>query len=147
MSLLLKEEAVKLDIQPKNAIEAIEISGKLLVNNGFATEDYIDAMIKNYTEIGPYIVVAPGIAIPHARPDQGALDTGLSLLRIKEPIQFGHEKNDPVQIICAITGIGDNGHLEILQKVASILGDSNKYEQILRAQNYNELSQIINNQE
>lgn len=140
---LLKREAVKLDIQPKNVLEAIKMSGDLLVKAGYATEKYTEAMIKGFNEVGPYIVLAPGIAIPHARPDQGALKTGLSLLRLKEPIEFGHQKNDPVQIVCAIVGLGNNGHIEILQKIATILGNRDKHDQILKAKNYEELSQII----
>lgn len=140
---LLKKEAVKLDVQLNNAIEAIKMSGDLLVKTGFATEKYTEAMIRGFNEIGPYIVLAPGIAIPHARPDQGALATGLALLRLKEPIQFGHEKNDPVQIVCAITGIGNNGHIAILQKIATVLGNPHKHGQILKAKDYEKLAQII----
>lgn len=140
---LLNKEAVRLDVQPRNAIEAIRISGNLLIKAGYVTENYVDAMIKGFNEVGPYIVLAPGIAIPHARPDQGALETGLSIVRLKEPIKFGHEKNDPVQLVCAISGIGNNGHIEILQKIAAILGEPNKHAQILEAKSYEELSQII----
>ncbi|HLR69347.1 MAG TPA: PTS sugar transporter subunit IIA [Virgibacillus sp.] len=140
---LLKEEAVLLDVEAKNAVDAIRISGDLLVKAGYATEGYTDAMIEGYQNVGPYIVIAPGIAIPHSRPEKGAVETGFSLIRLKEPIEFGHDKNDPVKLVCAITGVGNNGHIEMLQKIAVILGDPEKYKQIIEANDFNEISKII----
>lgn len=140
---LLKEEAIRLDAEIDNPIETIRFSGSLLVKAGYATEGYVDAMVEGYESVGPYIVLAPGIAIPHARPENGALVTGFSLVRLKEPIKFGHDKNDPVQLVCAITGVGNNGHIEMLQKIATILGDQQQHDQLLRAENYDEVSKII----
>ncbi|MTW85804.1 PTS sugar transporter subunit IIA [Virgibacillus dakarensis] len=140
---LLKEKAVLLDAEADNAIEAIRLSGRLLVEAGYATEQYVEAMVKGYRDVGPYIVIAPGIAIPHSRPENGALSAGFSLVRLKEPIEFQHEKNDPVQLVCAITGVGNTGHIEMLQKIATILGDAEKLDQILKAENYEEITKII----
>ena len=140
---LLKEEAVRLDVQALNAVDAIRISGNLLVDAGYAEPRYVDAMLKGFLEVGPYIVLAPGIAIPHARPENGALASGFSLVRLATPIEFGHDKNDPVKLVCAITGVGSNGHIEMLQKVAGILGDKDKHQQLLEVQNFEDISKII----
>jgi len=140
---LLKEHAVLLDVEIEDAIDVIRLSGDLLVKAGFATETYTEAMIEGYKNVGPYIVIAPGIAIPHSRPENGAVETGFSLIRLKKPIEFGHEKNDPVNLVCAITGVGNNGHIEMLQKIAVILGDTKKYEQIIQANDFDDISKII----
>ncbi len=140
---LLKEVAIKLDVEAADATEAIRISGNLLVDAGYATPQYVDEMIKGYQEVGPYIVIAPGIAIPHSRPENGAIATGFSLVRLKEPIVFGHDKNDPVRLVCAITGVGNQGHIEILQKIAGLLGDQEKHQQLLEAKSFEEVSKII----
>ncbi|MEI3600073.1 MULTISPECIES: PTS sugar transporter subunit IIA [unclassified Oceanobacillus] len=140
---LLKEEAVLLDAEVDNPIEAIRLSGELLVKAGYASEEYIDAMIDGFQSVGPYIVIAPGIAIPHSRPERGAVATGFSIVRLKDPIEFGHENNDPVKLVCAIAGVGNNGHIEMLQKIATILGDKSKHEQILQASDFDELAKII----
>lgn len=140
---LLKKEAVLLDVEIDNPIEAIKLSGNLLVKSGYATEAYVDAMIQGYEDIGPYIVIAPGIAIPHSRPENGALKKGFSLLRLKRPIEFGHKKNDPVQLICAISGVGSTGHIEMLQEIAKILGDKEKLNKILIAESFDDISKII----
>lgn len=141
---LLSKDSIQLDVQVNDPIEAIRISGELLVKGGYAKEEYIEAMVKGYKEVGSYIVIAPGIAIPHARPERGALDTGFSLVRLKVPVEFGHKKNDPVKIVSAFSGVGNDGHIEMLQKISSIFGDKTKYNQIIKSATVEEIFRIIN---
>ena len=47
-------------------------------------------------------MIAPGIAMPHARPELGARNTGFSLVTLEKPVTFGHEDNDPVDVILCI---------------------------------------------
>ncbi|MDD3404207.1 MAG: PTS sugar transporter subunit IIA, partial [Hespellia sp.] len=48
--------------------EAIRLVAQPLLENGCIEERYIDAMIRNVIENGPYIIIMPGLAMPHARP-------------------------------------------------------------------------------
>ncbi len=43
-----------------------------------------------------HIVIAPGIALPHARPEDGVIDSTVAVVRLAEPVNFGNEDNDPV---------------------------------------------------
>ncbi|MES0344714.1 MAG: PTS sugar transporter subunit IIA, partial [Anaerolineales bacterium] len=80
---LIPTERISLDVEASDWRDAIRISGKSLVDTQIVETRYIEAMIKTAEELGPYIVIAPQIALPHARPEDGALDTGLSLVRLK----------------------------------------------------------------
>ena len=63
-------------------------------------------MINAVEELGPYIVIIPHIAIAHARPSDNVLKNGISLITLKEPVEFGNKDNDPVYYIffmCKIT--------------------------------------------
>jgi PTS system ascorbate-specific IIA component len=51
---------------------AVEISGGLLVTSGAAEEGYVSAMVRTVEELGAYAVITPRVAIPHARPEDGA---------------------------------------------------------------------------
>lgn len=137
---LLQLETVELDRVAKDAIDAIRLAGDLLVQANKVTSEYVDAMVKNYIEIGPYIVIAPNIAIPHARPENGVQETGISLLRLSDPIEFGHESNDPVKLICAIAGTDQSSHLEMLKGISQVLGNKAKLETILKT---NEKKDIV----
>ncbi|MHB1407274.1 MAG: PTS sugar transporter subunit IIA [Desulfitobacteriaceae bacterium] len=140
---LLNEAVVLLNAEAKTAEEAIRLAGDLLVKAGKVRESYVNAMVKGFNEVGPYIVIAPGIAAPHARPEHGVIEKCLSFVRLQEPVKFGHPTNDPVQIICAIGGVDSSGHIEMLQYLASILGDPDKIKQILTVKNYKEFIKLI----
>ncbi len=82
--------------------DAVKIGTDLLCAAGAAEPCYYDAIIRSTDELGPYYVIAPGIAMPHARPELGAKATGFALVTLAKPVKFGHEDNDPVDIILCI---------------------------------------------
>lgn len=123
--------------------EAVRESGRLLVERGLADEAYIEAMLKNVEVNGTYIVIAPGIAMPHARPEEGALGIGLSIVTLKEPVVFGHPKNDPVKIVVGLCAIDHQSHLKALTELADILMDDKKVEEIINADSQQEIMKII----
>jgi len=49
-------------------------------------EQYIDEMIAVYHEFGSIIVLDDGVAMPHARPEKGALKTALPRLMLIQRI-------------------------------------------------------------
>jgi PTS system ascorbate-specific IIA component len=55
-------------------------------------------MVDSLHENGPYIVVAPGFAFAHARPSESVRRTGMSWVRLAEPVEFGHTSNNPVSL-------------------------------------------------
>ena len=82
--------------------DAVKKSADLLIDCGCALPAYYEAILDAVKEFGPYFVIAPGIAMPHARPEQGALKLGYGLVCLKKPVFFGHKINDPVDIILCI---------------------------------------------
>jgi ascorbate PTS system EIIA or EIIAB component len=82
--------------------EAVKAGVDLLIKAGAAEERYYQAVLDIKKEHGPYYVIAPGIAMPHARPESGALKTGFSIVTLKEPVKFGNPDNDPVDVVLCI---------------------------------------------
>jgi ascorbate PTS system EIIA or EIIAB component len=142
--LALTEKVIRLDVEATTPEEAIRQAGALLVADNKVEERYIDAMVKGFNDVGPYIVLAPLIAIPHARPEHGVLEQGVSLVRLKTPVVFGHPTNDPVQIVCAICGTDSTSHIGMLQSLAAVLGNKEKLETILTTKNKEEIISITN---
>lgn len=140
---ILTTELISAKFEAASRDEAVTESGRLLVDKGLADEAYIRAMIKNVEVNGTYIVIAPGIAMPHARPEEGALDIGLSIVTLKEPIPFGHPKNDPVKIVVGLCAIDHQSHLKALTELADILMDESKVERLTMAENAEQILEII----
>ena len=123
--MLLREAldhgSVLVGSEPGDWREAVEASGQLLVVVGAAEERYVAAMVRTTEELGPYAVIAPGVAIPHARPEDGAVRVGLSLAVLSEPVEFGSKENDPVDLVFGFSTTDSESHVELLQALADFI--------------------------
>ncbi len=99
------QEAIRASCQPLLDAEAIE-------------ERYVDRCIEMVEEEGPYVVVAPGIALAHARPEDGVKRLCLSVATLTTPVEFGHEENDPVDLVFAFGSPDSTQHIELLRSLA-----------------------------
>lgn len=120
LSELLPDERIKLNVKVNTWQEAIRASGKLLFESGAVTSQYIEAMIQVAEEYGPYIVIAPGIALPHAPTVAGAKKTALSLVKLAYPINFGNPDNDPVRLVFGLSAVDKKIHMLALQALAEL---------------------------
>jgi mannitol/fructose-specific phosphotransferase system IIA component (Ntr-type) len=120
LSALLPSERIRLDVVVATWQDAIRESGRLLYATGAVTVDYIEAMVKVAEELGPYIAIAPGIALPHASTEAGAKQTALSLVKLAEPINFGNPDNDPVRLVFGLAAIDHTAHVVALQALAEL---------------------------
>lgn len=119
--------------------DAVDAVGKLMVNAGITTPAYIPAMKSTIKELGPYAVIAPGIAMPHARPEDGVLQTGFALITLDPAVDFGSQANDPVDIVLAFGATDKQIHVKALQEIATIFGDPGKVAAIRAAQTNQDL--------
>ena len=103
---------------------AIELAGDLLVASGRVTPDYTTAMVEVLDTHGPYFVIAPGIALAHAKPSESVLATGLSLVTLAEPIVFGNEANDPVKLVFGLCAVDHDSHIQMLGELSTLLSNN-----------------------
>lgn len=101
--------------------EAIRLAGELLVRQGLVEEHYIDEMIAALDQLGPYIVLSPGIAFAHARPSELVHEDCVSLITLAEPVAFGHPKNDPVSVLFVLAARQSNQHLSVMREIAKLI--------------------------
>lgn len=120
---LVDPSAIRTDVAADDWRSAVRASGELLTASGVATDAYTDAMVRTVDEHGPYIVIAPGFALAHARPDASVRRTGMSYVRLVEPVEFGSEHNDPVFIVMALAAADSTAHQDALASLAGILAD------------------------
>lgn len=123
---LLSEECIALDVPAATWEEAVLAAGGLLEQAGVAGPAYTGSMIDNVEANGPYIVVAPGFAFAHARPSPAVHRTGMSWVRLAEPVAFGHKTNDPVDLVVALAATDDRAHATAMAELAKIVGSPDK---------------------
>lgn len=138
MEIYFDSELLSLNQHFTSAEEGIRYAGGLLYQAGACNHDYIEEMIHVYHEFGPVIVLDTGVAMPHARPEKGALKTAFSVVVTGTPLVFHHEEFDPVNVIIAITATDPDTHIHLIQTVADLIENNitefvkeNNKEQIL----------------
>ncbi|MGL5656642.1 MAG: PTS sugar transporter subunit IIA [Fusobacteriaceae bacterium] len=120
--------------------EAVKKSGEILLKNGVIEERYIDAAIKNIETLGNYIVLTDNVAMPHARPEDGVKETGLSLLVIKEGVDFSDEK---VYLVFMLASKDSNSHIEIIKKLSNLIDDEELISKLMEVKNEIEVLNLI----
>ena len=141
----LNEDLVQFETRVSDWQEAIVKSAKPLLDGGYIEQGYVDAMIESVNEFGPYIVIAPRVAMPHARPETGSKKIGYSILKLEEPVKFSEEAEHEVELLVALSCVNAESHLEILQFIVEVLSNEEKFSNALKATDKQELIDIFQN--
>lgn len=139
----LPDASFLLDVTASDWREAIRLAGQGLVAGGFTTDAYTDQMIDTVEKMGPYIVIAPGLALAHSRPSDAVLRTGLSWVRLTEPVEFGSKSNDPVSLVIGLAGHDENEHIGVMSAIAGALIDPKKTADLAKAGTPEEIREIL----
>ena len=126
-----------------DAYSALREIGNLLVNAQSVNFQYVDNMITSYQEFGPYFVIAPGVAIAHAKPDESVIRDDIALMICHSPVIF-NSHNDPVTMLFGLCATGSHQHMEVLMKVANLLSDTEAQRQIMSVNDEQELFELLN---
>ena len=135
-SILVKESV-------QNRSAAIELAGELLVQSGKAKHSYVASMLDAVERFGPYIVIAPGIALAHGKPSEDVIETGLSLLVLKQAIEFKHAQNDPVQLVFGLAATDHESHIETMAKLAELLSDQERVSTLLTSSDSDQIRVLL----
>jgi mannitol/fructose-specific phosphotransferase system IIA component (Ntr-type) len=118
LSQLLTKDTIQFASSAANWQAAIRLAADPLVASGAAKAAYVDAMVRSVLDAGPYIVVDEGFALPHARPEDGALRTGLSMLILREPVDLLDQR---VRVFAALSAADSTSHLTALKELAELI--------------------------
>ncbi|NDL67555.1 PTS sugar transporter subunit IIA [Anaerotalea alkaliphila] len=125
--------------------DAIRYSSDPLLQKGYVRQSYIDGMIESVKEHGPYVVIAPNIALPHARPETGSVKVGYSIMKVEKPVSFTPDGNNDATFFIALSCVDATTHLEMLQRIVTVLSDQEKHDAIFEAKTKKEMIEIFNN--
>lgn len=133
LSSRLPLEAIRVGVGAADWRAAVRAVGEALVAGGITEPAYTDEMIATVEALGPYIVIAPGIALAHARPSPAVRQTGFAIVTLAEPVAFGHETNDPVRLVVGLAAADETGHVDALAALADFLADEERQRALLAA--------------
>ncbi|MFG6115671.1 BglG family transcription antiterminator [Halobacillus sp. MO56] len=141
---LLTEQTIQFKDHVSSWEEAIKTAAQPLIVQQAIRPEYIQAMIDNVNEMGPYIVIAPRIAIPHARPEAGVEKLGMSFLRLKDPVYFSDKEKHRAQLVIILAAIDNQTHLKALAQLTEMLSNDENVEQLIAASEPEHVIEIVN---
>ncbi|UXR78319.1 MULTISPECIES: PTS sugar transporter subunit IIA [unclassified Staphylococcus] len=142
MSEMIQASHIQLQDRVTNWEEAIRVAAEPLLEYGYFEQSYVDAMINSVHEMGPYIVIAPEIAIAHSRPSEDVHKVGLSLLKLEEHINFS-ETGRYATLVFVLSAVDEAAHLDVLRNLAMRLSDTNTVEALMAAQSKEDIKQLL----
>ena len=143
MEMLVEKNKIAAKIQADDWQDAIRKAGQLLIDSGDIEEGYIDHMIDSVRTLGPYMVIAKGFALAHAAPCEEVKNTSISLINLKDPVNFG-SANDPVRVVMCLACKDRETHIEKLQKIATKLMEKDMIDLLAKCETDTDLYDLIN---
>jgi PTS system mannitol-specific IIA component len=140
MSEILTLNQIKVPGKATTKDEAIQEAGQILVDAGAVTAAYVDAMYEREKSVSTYM--GNFLAIPHGTNEakDAIKASALSVVRYDTPIDWdGNE----VRFAVGIAGL-NNGHLEILGKIAVIFSDMDEVDKMIAAGSADEVYELLN---
>ena len=127
---LLKSQNIAVSVKAADWREVVDETGKLLLKAEQIEEKYIEAMKQSIVDNGPYVVIGEGIALLHARPEDGVKENCLSLITLEDPVEFGNENNDPVKIAFAFGTVDNDKHVKTISELSVVLMEESAVDKI-----------------
>ncbi|MED3941398.1 BglG family transcription antiterminator [Priestia megaterium] len=140
---VLQEPFLQLTDSADDWKSAVRLAAKPLLNYEYIEPSYVEAMIKSVEQLGPYIVIAPKVALPHARPEQGVNRVGMSMLRLKEPVYFSTEKQHGAQLIIVLAATDNETHLKALSQLSMMLSENDNIDKLIAMNTKQEMLALI----
>jgi ascorbate PTS system EIIA or EIIAB component len=119
---LIANNSIKLQAEASDWRSAVKIGTDMLIASGAIKAEYHQAIISSVEELGPYICIAPNLALPHARPENGVNRTAFALVTLATPVYFDGE-DEPVDVLITLAGSTSDEHMEGLMEVTAVLDD------------------------
>jgi len=143
---LLTENTIDTQVKVNDWKEAIIYGGKILEEEGTIDRTYTNSMVESVEKFGPYIVIAPHIALAHASSKDGVHKIGMSLITLDKGINFGNKENDPVYTVICLAAIDHNSHLKALSELVEALKED-RFNRLLRSSDKEGILQYIDKTE
>jgi ascorbate PTS system EIIA or EIIAB component len=139
----LPDSAVTVGAHAADWRDAVQLAGEALTRSGATEAGYGARMIQVIEEFGAYIVIAPGLALAHARPGPDVNHDGLSVVTLDEPVVFGHPHNDPVSVVIGLAVSTPEGHVSSVAELANVFNDPEAIPALATARDVAEVQRIL----
>ncbi|MCQ4673471.1 PTS sugar transporter subunit IIA, partial [Lactonifactor longoviformis] len=88
-------------------------------------------------------VIAPKVAMPHARPEDGVNKVSMTLTTFKEDIYFSGKEQHKVKILISLAPKDNQTHIKALACLTKMLSKKENIDKILNSKDKYEILEVI----
>jgi len=144
LTQLLTREYIQFKGRCENWQEALNIVANPLLQSQKINLSYLKTITQNIQSgLADYIILRPGFALPHARAQDGAYETGMSLLKLNQPVYFNDDETLPLYVIVMLATVDAQVHLFALSELITCVAEDADFNQIKQMKNEDELIAFI----
>lgn len=133
------------DKHPKDWKEAIRVSGEVLKKNNLITDQYIDQVIADVEEYGPYIVIVPGVAMPHSSAkNEGVLGTGIGFTIMPEKISFDeNDREKDAKLFFMLAAKDSSTHVQNIANLSDMLMEDGMIDDLMKIKTMGDYHEVM----
>ena len=146
LKVIVKEKRFAFFERAESWQDAIEKSCLPLVSTGCATPEYAQRIIECVQEFGPYIVIVPGLAIPHStKGAPGVSRTAIAFAKFEQPVRFDEaDREKDASLFFALAAVDEDEHVKNMRQLFKILSDEKLLEQLTHVKSEKDLLALDN---
>lgn len=122
---------------------ALDITCSALIKQGKVDQGYLDAIKAKHEEIGPYYVLAPKIAMPHARPEDGVNEASLQVTVFKNGVDLESEDNGDVYFSVTLAAMDSDSHIQTIVALSDLFQNDADIDAIIAADSEADIAAIL----
>lgn len=141
--LNVQSDFISIEVECTDWKDVVDKGLAIFEEKEYVTSKYKEAIFKSFEEYGPYMVIAPSILLLHARPEDGVIKTGLGIMVLKNPINFGSELNDPVKLVFTLSSKDNTSHTTLLANLMKLLINKEYLDKVINANKVKDILDIL----
>ncbi|WP_181397604.1 PTS sugar transporter subunit IIA [Vibrio sp. 11986-1-5] len=122
---------------------ALELACSTLIAQGKINKSYLDAIKEKHKEIGAYYVLAPKIAMPHARPEDGVNEACLQVTIFKHGVDLESEDNGDVYLSVTLAAVDSDSHIQTIVALSELFQNDDDINAIISAESKDDIVKIL----
>lgn len=139
---MLKTKNIQIRERVEDWREAIRLSLKPLIADGYVEGRYADAIMKSTEQLGPYYVLSENIALIHGRPEDGVIEKQLAVTLLREPVLFDGYSY-PVRLLIALAAEDADSHIDVMKVLSTIFMDKDKIKALIQAEKAEQIYDLL----
>lgn len=140
LSDLITKESIIILENELNWLEVLQAATQNLIDREIVEPSYLKHLKEQFPEVTPSILLGNQIVIPHTVPENGALELGMCLAKVKQGFI---SQNQTYRYVVVISAIDKKMHIQPMMQLLKIASDPKVIQRLDQAQDKEALLTII----